>query len=205
MGVLRRLAGLNEVELHGVLSRPRSTPGRRPFRGPYAETITATPRPRSRPRTGRSAASRAIETLRSWKVASIERCGELRGAARKGPKGVPAPNRKADLAALAALDGVGVSKETLRALGEQVAVARTVEAAPGEIAPESAQDPRIDTLRQIHAWYVAWTDVARSAITSRTHLVQLGQAKRRTRKAKPAPAVPPIDTVEANGPDSRSA
>jgi hypothetical protein len=44
------------------------------------------------------------------------------------------------------------------------------------------RERRREGLRQIHAWLASWSEIARSVVTRRDHLIHLGLAKRRASK-----------------------
>jgi len=112
------------------------------------------------------------------------------GVARKG-------SRKVDHEALALLDANGVTKAVIKDLGGLVEMAQRVVAGTAPEGPvDEAAAKRTIALRKIHAWLTAWSDMARTVITRRDHLIRLGIAKRRARKAKASvtvtPPAPPV-------------
>jgi hypothetical protein len=131
-------------------------------------------------------------------------------------------SRAADHEALAIIEQSGTSKERLKELEGMVAVVQS--AAPREPAPRAAETQRLDTLRKIHAWITAWSEMARTAVTRRDQLIRLGLAKRRVGRGKRAvapkvavpvspvsPVAPPVlatkvaEAEEEQGPSSRAA
>lgn len=140
-------------------------------------------------------------------------------------------SRKADHDALAVIEQTGTTKETLTQLQAMVetaqSVADTTEAATTAVDQEAI---RLAALRRIHAWITAWSEMARTVVTRRDHMIRLGIAKRRAPKVKavvtpPAVArpvaVPPatpvagvtplapapmsVASVDEQGPESRAA
>ena len=138
-------------------------------------------------------------------------------------------SRKADLDALAIIEQTGTTKETLANLQAMVDTAQSVggttEAATTAVDQEAM---RIATLRRIHAWVTAWSEMARTVLTRRDQMIRLGIAKRRPPKAKAgatppvavppatpvspvagitplAPAPMPVASLDEHGPESRAA
>ena len=127
--------------------------------------------------------------------------------------------RKVDHEALVVLAEAGVTHEVITHLEGLVESAQKVGAPPAEHL-DQAEIKRQVTLRKIHAWLTAWSEMARTVITRRDHLIRLGIAKRRARKATAAvveraappatPAPPPVETLTSHiadepAPDSRAA
>jgi hypothetical protein len=122
----------------------------------------------------------------------LERVAALRsGAGRKG-------TRKADHDALVVMAEVGVTKEVLDELSGVVKTALQLE---GGLTGEEQAAARVDQevarstlLRQIHAFYVAWSTLARALLKGRGDHVALGIAKRRAKLAKPVAIPDPVAT-----------
>jgi len=100
--------------------------------------------------------------------------------------------RKSDQEALAVLEQIGTTRESLKRLQVMVDTAQTV-AASSVVRPEVEErhTARLDVLRQIHAWVTAWSEMARTVVTRRDHMIRLGIAKRRAPKAKAVVTPPP--------------
>ena len=106
-----------------------------------------------------------------------------KGTERKGTRG-------ADHAALAVIEQTGTTRDTLKKLQAMVDTVQSV--SPAEAAPAVAVEAeRIDVLRKDYAWVTAWSDIARTVITRRDHMIRLGIAKRRSAKGKAVVVVTP--------------
>ena len=101
-------------------------------------------------------------------------------------------SRAKDHAALAVIEQTGTTRDTLKELQAMVDTVQSV--SPAEAAPAVAiEAERIDVLRKIYAWVTAWSDIARTVITRRDHLIRLGIAKWRSAKGKTVVvATPPV-------------
>jgi hypothetical protein len=97
--------------------------------------------------------------------------------------------RKADHDALALIEKTGVTKDEIKRLGALVDSSHTVVALPED---DGFQAKRLDALRKVYAWLLSWTDIARTVVTRRDHLIRLGLAKRRAPKSKKPVVVPPV-------------
>lgn len=102
-------------------------------------------------------------------------------------------SRRSDQEALAVLEQIGTTKESLKRLQVMVDTAQTV-AEPSVVLleTEERQSARLQVLRQIHAWVTAWSEVARTVVTRRDQMIRLGIAKRRAPKAKAVMPPPPV-------------
>jgi len=127
----------------------------------------------------------------------LDRLDELeRGAERKS-------TRKEDHAALATLATRGITaaqRTWLRGLLERT------QSSPVEDEPQltPSQQQRDADLAALRAWYNDWVETARTVVKRRDHLIRLGLAKRRTRRAS-EPKAPPkvIDPTASIDVDSR--
>jgi hypothetical protein len=119
-----------------------------------------------------------------------------------------ASTSEADHAAIATLSGRGIGKGERARLLELVRVAQAgTSAEPLPVSPSEQQ--RAETLAALHAWYVDWSETARTVIRRRDFLVMLGVAKRRrhdNQPAAPAPVVTPAPgpTIAATVPAAAS-
>jgi hypothetical protein len=121
--------------------------------------------------------------------------------------------RKADHEALAIIEEAGTTKETLKELQSMVDTAQSV--TTPEAAGSAGEAKRTETLRKIHVWVTAWSEMARIVITRRDQLIRLGIAKRRSQRAAapvvtpapvaPVPVTPPAAVVNDEAPGSRAA
>ena len=80
--------------------------------------------------------------------------------------------------ARAVLEDAGVTNAVATRLAALVRAVRESQPPPVE-DPHRSAAARTVTLRKIHAWLTAWTEIARTVITRRDHLIRLGIAKRR--------------------------
>ncbi len=137
--------------------------------------------------------------------------------------------RKLDREALALLDKVGISKDEIKRLAKLVEESHHVAGAAAPV-DTSADTTRLETLRALYTWLMAWSDIARTVIVRRDQLIRLGLAKRRpaqsesaSKKARtpvmtppaapalptptPTPSVTPTVTssLDEHGPGSRAA
>jgi hypothetical protein len=159
-------------------------------------------------------------------VLNVATCmGRLQALGNSAPRKA---SRKVDHAALALLDATYITKSEVRRLEGLVGTAHRV------VVPQADDDSRanrLDALRKIHAWVGAWSEIARTVITRRDHLIRLGIAKRRSPKPKmtqstasaavrvtPSTAAPSLtgnagevaaqtipDSADERAPDSRAA
>jgi hypothetical protein len=146
----------------------------------------------------------------------LDRCEALQKGAARGA------SHKADLEALATMATTGTTKETLRALRDQVAVAKSFVASPltkDEVALERAATAhQREALRKIYAWITTWSEMARTVIKRRDLQIRLGIARPRRTKPRPQPAPEAVaakevttsaaarsEEDEAHGPASRAA
>jgi hypothetical protein len=103
--------------------------------------------------------------------------------------------RAADHQALAVVEQTGVTRKLRKELEQAVAeVQQTTTARPDEEVARAtaAEAERLDALRRIHVWLGSWSDVARTVLTRRDHLIRLGLAARRTSAKGQPPAPPPL-------------
>jgi hypothetical protein len=138
---------------------------------------------------------------------------ERRKALENGPE--RSASRDADGQALAVLTETGVTPEVLAQLHAFVETVHTVATVqPQELADAEAR--RTEVLRKIHAWVMAWSEMARTVITRRDQMIKLGIAKRRSHKNKAdvvvtpvVPAIPelapPASAGDEPSPESRAA
>lgn len=104
-------------------------------------------------------------------------------ALESGPE--RAGTRKADEAALATLAKRGIHQERRRALAALVAKAESVSDPVDDGGAAATADKDYEQkLVAARAWYEEWSDIARSVITRRDHLIRMGLASRRRRKAE---------------------
>ena len=73
-----------------------------------------------------------------------------------------------------------MSHEALDALRANVARARRVPATSTDRDAEDRQLSRDAIKRRMHAWVTAWSEIARTAVERRDHLIRLGIAARRS-------------------------
>jgi hypothetical protein len=92
------------------------------------------------------------------------------------------PTRTADREALETLRKRGITPAERARLREQVAMAQRA-ITPVVPLPEPEQlEQRMQTLRELRAWYVDWSTTARSVIRRRDHLILMGLGKRSSSK-----------------------
>ena len=87
--------------------------------------------------------------------------------------------RKVDQEALGVLEEAGVTKAVLTNLERLVDSVHRVGAVPTEHL-DAAEIKRQVTLRKIHAWLTAWSEIARTVITRRDQLNALLRLARRS-------------------------
>lgn len=115
--------------------------------------------------------------------------------------------RKADHAALAALEQRGVTKEQRK---EMRSLVKWIESTPAQPTVTAVQSPRDAALQAVYEWVQDWSECARTVLTRRDQLIRLGIGKRRARKAdvqQPTPpvgATPIIPSQPATPPDAAS-
>jgi hypothetical protein len=98
---------------------------------------------------------------------------------------------EADRAAIATLAGRGIGKDERARLLELVHVAQV--GTSGDPLPVSpGEQQRAETLAALHAWYVDWSETARTVIRRRDFLVMLGVAKRRRHDNQPVAPGPVV-------------
>lgn len=98
-------------------------------------------------------------------------------------------SRREDRAALDTLASRGIDDaeiERLRGLVSRAQSARTIETNPK--AQKDAERSYLESLRRLRSWYEEWSDVARSSVKRRDHLIRLGLASRRSPSAPQPPA-----------------
>ncbi len=106
---------------------------------------------------------------------------------------------KTDKAALARLAERGITKDErkrLRGLLTQAASAANIGPAEEPAQPAGA-DKKQEELIALYAWFSEWSEVARTLIKRRDHLIALGLASRKKKQAAPAPAPSPTAPVVA--------
>lgn len=107
----------------------------------------------------------------------LARLDELEnGKARK-------PTRKQDHAALATLASRGIDAPERARLRGLVKAAQKIETIlpTDEAAITRAADDHRNALIALREWYAEWSDIARSAVKRRDHLIRLGLATRKSR------------------------
>jgi hypothetical protein len=111
---------------------------------------------------------------------------------------------KLDKAAVARLAERGITKDERKrmraALADAESAANVVAAGEAQPAPEDAD---ISDLVALYAWYSEWSEVARTIIRRRDHLIALGLASRKKKGAAetaPTPAPAPTPTPPAAPP-----
>ena len=97
-----------------------------------------------------------------------------------------AATRAADHAALATLAKRGIHAQRRAGLAAQVATAQSVsDALDGDGGAQSAADTAYEqSLIALRSWYEEWSDIARSTITRKDHLIRMGLAKRKSPEKK---------------------
>lgn len=107
-----------------------------------------------------------VERIRA--LAKSTDAGEKAAAAELG-------NRSLGDAALSRLEGLIATAQTAAAI------------LPTDDAGAAAADEKhVGALRALRAWYEEWTEIARSAVKRRDHLILLGLAKRKSPKKREA-------------------
>jgi hypothetical protein len=96
-------------------------------------------------------------------------------------------SRKEDKAAFALLTERSFPDEKRKKIRALIELAQQGEAAaPSDPAAEQAKAAREqsheDALLELRHWYEEWSEIARVVVTRRDHLIQLGLAKRKTKK-----------------------
>lgn len=92
-----------------------------------------------------------------------------------------------DKAAAAELGNRSVGDAALTRLEGLIATAQTAaDVVPvDDAAASAAEEKHVGALRALRAWYEEWSEIARSAVKRRDHLILLGLAKRRPPKRGP--------------------
>lgn len=106
-----------------------------------------------------------------------------------------APDRKAtrkqDQAALATLAARGITPEERKRLRALVETAQRAVEVGGEEAGSNDSGEREKDLMALRAWYLDWSDTARSVISRRDYLIRMGLAQRKKAAKKGPPAEEP--------------
>ncbi len=90
--------------------------------------------------------------------------------------------RAADRAALETLRKRGITPAERARLRETVALAQRATTPVVPLPEPEQQKHRIETLRELRAWYIDWSSTARSVIRRRDHLILMGLGKRSTKR-----------------------
>jgi hypothetical protein len=98
----------------------------------------------------------------------------------------------ADRAAIATLEKRGISAAVRQHLRGLVALAQSAKPAGPAAAFEGAPSMQQQALQALYAWYRDWSETARAVIRRRDHLILMGLAKRRTKKADDADPQAPV-------------
>ncbi|HEU4406320.1 MAG TPA: hypothetical protein VFS43_13730 [Polyangiaceae bacterium] len=132
----------------------------------------------------------------------LDRLDALEGAPERGP------TRDDDHAALATLAARGVTKAERSRLRARVKQAQALGGA-GAAEQQAEVERRVHAaLVEQHRWLEEWSDVARSVIKRRDHLIRLGLASRRPRRGGGAggPVGGPVDgPADGEGGDDEGA
>jgi hypothetical protein len=99
------------------------------------------------------------------------------------------PTRTADHQALAIIARAGATPEMRKRWRAAVDTVHSPTDAGTDAEPQlddGFEAQRLETLRKIWVWITTWSEIARTGVTRRDHLIRLGIAKRRARQAPQA-------------------
>src|SRR5690606_15129454 len=120
-------------------------------------------------------------------VANLKLIVERREAMRQNPE--PVGGEEAAKAAEAALVEYGLDAAWFAEIAEQVRIASELPA--DEEGHEGSADLDADTIQRAkiahYFWHKGWANIARTTITRRDWLIQLGLASRRSSNPSPSP------------------
>ena len=107
--------------------------------------------------------------------------------------------RSADRAVLETVRKRGITSAERARLREQIALAQRVVTPVVPLPEPELLEQRVQTLRELRAWYGDWSSTARSVIRRRDHLILMGLGKRSSSKRDDqnpiAPEAPPAVVV----------